>query len=74
MREPWRVDLPTEGKPIRATRASPRRATSNPSLAVYCLDRLLSGWYNVMRKMCTESQFSMIQHKALRCTNIEFKI
>jgi len=26
-----RVDFPTEGKPMSATRASPRRATSNPS-------------------------------------------
>lgn len=26
-----RVDLPTEGKPMRATRASPNLATSNPS-------------------------------------------
>ena len=27
------MDFPTEGNPISATRASPRRATSNPSLA-----------------------------------------
>ena len=57
------VDLPTEGKPINATRASPRRATSNPSLAdIYCVYNL-SGMEVVMCHMKLEVRGKTIAMK-----------